>query len=143
MIVHENHGGGGIADHRIVDFARVNQRSRERALGNFHVANFAVFIVEQHDVEKLALFSAETIAKMMIDVFGGTERLAGFPFLAADTFGNLETCLQLRDLRRTYAFYFAEFTGGGVVYAFEPAELIKEQPRVVDGALARAGVAVS
>src|SRR5258705_12658922 len=42
MIMDENYRRGRLADHRIVNFARMDQGGRERALRDFHVSNLSV-----------------------------------------------------------------------------------------------------
>src|SRR5262245_10181541 len=143
MVVHENHGGGRFADHRIVNLAWVDERSGKRAFGDFDLADLAVLIVEQHNVKLFALFPAEIFSEVLIYFFGGMKWLAGLPFLAADAFADFQASFELRHFGRADAFNSANFTDRCIVDAFETTKLIEQQARVVDGALAGASVAVS
>ena len=51
MVVDKDHRGGGFADDRIVNFARVDERRGERTFRNLHFADLAVFVVQQDDVK--------------------------------------------------------------------------------------------
>src|SRR5512145_3469043 len=104
MIMDKNHGRSRFANDRVKNFARMHKRCRKRAFGNFDLADLAVLVVEENDVEKLAHFSAEIFTKMTVDVLRRAQRLAGLPFLSADAPGDFQTSLDLRDLGRTDAF---------------------------------------
>src|SRR5918999_226233 len=142
MIVDKYHRGCGIAYYRIINFARMDKRGRKRTFGYLDFANFAIFVIQQNDVKELPLFAAEIFAKMMINVFRRPKRLAGLPFLAAHTPGDLKARLNLCDLGRANSLYGGELAGRGLVNSLKPAELVQQQARVIDGALAGAGIAV-
>ena len=80
---------------------------------------------------------------MAINVLRGPQRLAGLPFLAAHTLGDLQARLDRRDLRGADPLNRDELADGRVINSPQPAELTQEQTRVIDCALAGAGVAIS
>lgn len=82
MIMDEDNGGGGIANHRVINLARMNQRGREGSLRDFDLTNLAVLVIKQNDIKKFAFLAAEMIAKVSIDIFRGAKRLARFPSLS-------------------------------------------------------------
>jgi hypothetical protein len=118
MIVNEDHRGCGVANYRIINFARMDKRGRKRTFGYLDFANFAIFVIQQNDVKELPLFTAEIFAKMMINVFRGPKRLAGLPFLAAHTPGDFQACLNLRDLGGANSLYCGELADRGLVNSF-------------------------
>src|SRR5262245_40914887 len=79
----------------------------------------------------------------MIDVLGGMQGLADLPFLGADPFADLQAGLKLRDFRRANAFHSGNFAGSCFIDAFEPAKLIKQQTRMIDGAFTRTRIAIT
>jgi hypothetical protein len=80
---------------------------------------------------------------MMKDVLGGAKRMAGLPFMVAKAAGDFQCGFELGDFRRTDSFDAGKLAHGGIVDAFKAAESIKQQPGVIDGVLAGAGIAIS
>src|SRR5713226_1150253 len=46
MVMDEDHGGSGLADHGIIDLAGMDQRGGEGTFGNFYLPQLFVFIVQ-------------------------------------------------------------------------------------------------
>src|SRR3990170_7443804 len=80
---------------------------------------------------------------MMKDILRGTQRMAGWPFMVAKAAGDFQCGFELGDFRLADSFDAGKLADGGIVDAFQAAELVEQQSGVVDGVLAGAGVAVS
>ena len=80
---------------------------------------------------------------MAEDVFQREERLAAFPWLVADPPADFQTGLDLCDFCWPNPFDLRQFMHGGLVDPLETAELAEKQASVINGRLARTGIAVS
>jgi soluble lytic murein transglycosylase len=98
VIVNEDYGGRRLADDGQIDFPRMHNARRERALRDANVLELAVLVVEEDGVELLVALVAETLAEVGIHVIAAAKRRAGHELLLAETFGDFERGLNLRRL---------------------------------------------
>jgi len=63
VVVNECDGGGAVADDLSVNVTRMNDAGREGALGDEHVTEFAVLVVEENCVEIFDGFAREASRK--------------------------------------------------------------------------------
>src|ERR1700687_147529 len=92
MIVHEDDGGGAVADHLSVNVTRVDDAGRERSLRDEHVTELAVLGVEEDGVEVFDRFTREALAEVRVNVGGAPKGGAGNEFLFAEAFCEFHEC---------------------------------------------------